>query len=443
MNKARQDGLYLLLMGAVVFLLIGIAMENASATSLLDFKAVYYGARCVIGHADPYREGEILRAYQADGGQFPTDPIQSRVVHQAVAICVNLPTTLFILAPFAFLSLGGAQVLWTAITAGSLVVAALLVWDLGADFAPVLAGALAGLLLANSEMLLMVGNTAGIVVALCVGAVWCFVRGRLAPLGIPMLAIALAIKPHDAGLVWFYFLLAGGVYRKRALQALLTATVLALPGVLWVAHVSPNWMQELHANLAVTSAAGGLNDPGMAASGAHAVGMPIHLQSALSAFRDDPRFYHPASYLICIVPLSVWAWVTLRFRSSQARTYLALAAIAAVTLLPVYHRPYDARLLLLTIPACALLWSEGGVAGRAALWLSAAGFVLTGDPWAILLGMVGNSQLAAGAGAGRLLTAIQVFPAPAILLAVGVFYCWVYARRDSAAEPQLHRPKAQ
>jgi hypothetical protein len=443
MNKTRQDGLYLLLMGAVVFLLFGIAMENASATSMLDFKAVFYGARCLIGHSDPYKESEILRAYQADGGQFPADPIQSRVVHEAVTICVNLPSTLFLLAPFALLPLGGAQLLWMALTAGSIVMAAVLVWDLGADSAPLLSGALAGLLLANSEMLLMVGNTAGIVVALCVGAVWCFVRGRLVPLGILLLAVSLAIKPHDAGLAWLYFLLAGGANRKRALQAVSIAAVLALPALLWVWQVSPHWMQELHANLSVTSAHGGLNDPAMAASGAHAVGMPINLQSALSAFRDDPRFYHPASYLICIVPLLVLAYGALRFRTSQARTYLALAAIAALTLLPAYHRPYDARLLFLAVPACALLWAEGGAIGRAALWLSVAGFLLTGDPWAILLGMVGNSPMANTAGMGRLLTAIQVFPAPAILLAMGSFYLWVYARRGRATEPQPERPTLQ
>jgi cytochrome c-type biogenesis protein CcmH/NrfF len=32
-----------------------------------------------------------------------------------------------------------------------------------------------------------------------------------------------------------------------------------------------------------------------------------------------------------------------------------------------------------------------------------------------------------------LLIAVQVFPAPLILLVIGVFYLWVYARRSSEA----------
>ena len=50
--------------------------------------------------------------------------------------------------------------------------------------------------------------------------------------GILCMAVSLAIKPHDSGLVWFYFLLAGGVYRKRALQTLAVTVLLALPAIL-------------------------------------------------------------------------------------------------------------------------------------------------------------------------------------------------------------------
>jgi len=39
----------------------------------------------------------------------------------------------------------------------------------------------------------------------------------------------------------------------------------------------------------------------------------------------------------------------------------------------------------------------------------------------------------------QLLIALQVFPAPLILLVIGVFYLWVYARRcstEAALQPQ-------
>jgi hypothetical protein len=71
MTRARLDGLYLLLLGSAVFLLLGAALEYASPVSMADFKAVYYGARCLIQHVDPYRESEFLGVYKAEGGDRP------------------------------------------------------------------------------------------------------------------------------------------------------------------------------------------------------------------------------------------------------------------------------------------------------------------------------------------------------------------------------------
>ncbi len=54
-------------------------------------------------------------------------------------------------------------------------------------------------------------------------------------------------------------------------------------------------------------------------------------------------------------------------------------------MLPVYHRPHDAKLLLLTLPACAMLLAEGKLTGRIALLLNSAAIVLTSDlPLALL-----------------------------------------------------------
>jgi hypothetical protein len=179
--------------------------------------------------------------------------------------------------------------------------------------------------------------------------------------------------------VWLYFLLAGRVYRQRALQTLLTTIVMSVPVIIWVWYVSPHWIQELHANVMAFAVHGGLNDPGPASTGAHGLGMVISLQAIFSVFWDDTRIYNPASYLVFAPLLLLWMFVTLRYRSSPERTWLAIAAIAAFSMLPVYHRQYDAKLIALTVPACAMLWAEGGLAGRLALGVNTAAFVLTGD----------------------------------------------------------------
>ena len=117
-------------------------------------------------------------------------------------------------------------------------------------------------MLANAEIVLALGNLAGIVVSLCVVAVWCLLEERFVRAGVICLAISLALKPHDAALVWFYFLLVGGAYRKRALQTVVVVAALAVPAVLWASYVSPQWPQELRANLHALSAHGSVNDPG-------------------------------------------------------------------------------------------------------------------------------------------------------------------------------------
>jgi hypothetical protein len=324
------------------------------------------------------------------------------------------------------------------LTIATLIVASFLIWDIGADYSPILSGVLVGFLLANSEVLIVVGNMAGITISLCVVAVWCFLRNRLIPLGILCFAASLCLKPQDVGMVWLYFFLAGGLSRKHALQVLLVTAVLSLPVVLWIWHVSPHWMQEEHSNLLAFAARGGTNDPGPATTGARGLGMVISLQTVFSFFWDNPAFYHLASYLVLAPFLLVWVFVALRRHSSPMSGWLALAAIAALSLLPVYHRQTDAKLLLLTIPACAMLWAEGGKSGRIALLVTGAGFVVTGDiPWAIFAGLARILHLPQTRLTGRILMAVQVFPVPLTLLAMGIFYLWIYSQRSFSQDSPL------
>jgi hypothetical protein len=351
--------------------------------------------------------------------------------HNIVTLFVNLPTTFILLAPFAILPEGAAQLLWIIFTAGGLVLAAFLMWNFGANYAPVISVGLISLILANNEILFLTGNTAGIVVSLCVVAVWCFLRERFVPAGVLCLAVSLAIKPHDAGLVWLYFLLAGGVYRKRALQTLLITGILGLCAFLWVSHVAPHWMQDWQTNMSAISAHGGINEPGPSSISGRNPGMVIDLQAAISVFWGDPRIYNPVSYLVCGMLLLVGAVRTLQSQFSQRKAWLALAAVTVLTMLVTYHRSNDADLLLLTVPACAILWAEGGAIAWLALLTTTAGILSTGDiSTAILLNLTKDLQISTAGLSGQIRTLLLMEPAPLILLAMGIFYLWVYLRRE-------------
>jgi hypothetical protein len=319
------------------------------------------------------------------------------------------------------------------VTAGSLILAAILMCDLGAGFAPKVSVFLICFLLANCELVFCGGNTAGIVVGLCLVAAWSFLRGRYVPAGTVCMAISLAMKPHDAGLVWLYFLLAGGVYRKRALQTLLLTAVLWGMALLWVEPVAPHWMEELHSNLSALSVPGGINEPGPASFSGRKASMVIDLQAAISVIRDDPRIYNLTSYGICGAFLLVWSIRTLKLQFSQRRAWLALGAIVPLSMLVTYHRPWDAKLLMLTVPACAMLWAEGGRIRWIAFLVTAAGIVSTADiPLAILSMLLNNLDVEIGGGFGQILRVVLMQPVPLVLLTMGIFYLWMYLRRDPA-----------
>jgi hypothetical protein len=289
--------------------------------------------------------------------------------------------------------------------------------------------------LANSEAIFATGNTAGIVVGLCMLAVWCFLRDRFVAAGVVCLAVSLAIKPHDAGLIWLYFLLAGGVYRKRALQALAVTAVLGLAALVWITPIAPHWLPELHSNLLFDQLPGGVNDPGPVTASTSGPAMVISLQSTISVFRDDPRIYNSVSYLICGALLLVWAAHTLRLRFSISRAWFALAAVVPLAVLVTYHRPYDAKLLVLTVPACSMLWTEGKPVRWIALLATAAGIISTADiQLTILIILTGALHIPTAALSGQMLKFVLMRPTPLILLAMGIFYLWIYVRH---AKPDI------
>ena len=432
MTRERRDGFYLLGLGCLVFILFGSALEHISPVSMTDFRTYYYSSRCLLQNRDPYDPEQTSAIYHGEETERPNDSAKNQMV---ITKYIYLPGTLSLTVPGALLPFGVCRVLWMISNAGCLILAAFLAWDLAIPYAPIVSGALIGFLVANSELVLITGNAVGVAVGLCVIAVWCFIKKRLELIGIISLAVSLVLKPHDAGLVWLYFLLAGGIGRRRALQSLLAVAIISAPGVAWVTAIAPNWIGELKANISALSVHGGVADPGPSSSGAHALAMQINLQTVLSMIKDDPRFYNPASYLLCGALIILWAGKVLRSPSSPRTAWIALAVVASLSMLPVYHRQDDAKLLLLAIPACAILWAERTLIGRLALFVTTVGLIATAEvPWAIGLTLLRHLQLPNARWSVEALMAVQILPTPLALLAVSCFYLWLLAKMPNRSE---------
>src|SRR5580698_8112473 len=112
-TKARRDGLVLLLLGSVVFVFLGLALENASREPMVDFRVVFYPARCLTQHCDPYNQSQVLSLYRAEGGDSPSD---SEKVRQIVTRYIYLPSAFCFTLPFALLPWGPAHILWLSLT---------------------------------------------------------------------------------------------------------------------------------------------------------------------------------------------------------------------------------------------------------------------------------------------------------------------------------------
>lgn len=440
MSRAKRTAVVIVCIAFSVLCSFAIRQSAGNVTLMCDFGEIYFGSRVALQRQDPYDPNSVwnyeLKQLAAEGQKLPASPAEAEMARIVLAIDRNLPTTLFLLIPLAILPWAIAQYIWMFLLSGLLALAAFLIWDLGAAAAPDVWLLFGGFLLLNCQGLLVDGNAAGITVGFCVIAAWCFLRQRHELLGALLLAIALAVKPHDAGLIWLYFLIAGGILRKRALQVLAIIAALSLCAAIWMAFASPQWFQHLHANLAATATSGALNNPALSATTNNGAGQIIDLQADLSILWNNPLFYNLTTYFLVGALILVWALATLTRRVTLQGAQLALASISALSMLPVYHRSNDAKLLLLAIPACAVLWTSKGATRWIALALTSAAIFFTADiPLAILGEIAGSLAIAPSTLSGKLAAVLLRRPTPIVLLATGCFYLWIYLRHAPAASP--------
>ncbi|HEU5458756.1 MAG TPA: glycosyltransferase family 87 protein [Terracidiphilus sp.] len=418
-----------MLLSAGLSLAWGVLLNRGTPGGIMGFPGIYYGTSCLIRGCDPYNQSQLGTLYQQQNPLATSESVERR---QSVTLYVNLPPTFLFVAPFALLPLKTAQFLWGACIVACFLLAAWLVWSRSAPDAPALSAALACIVLANCEIIFAGGNTAGFVVSLCVIATWCLLNNRWIPTAIVCFAASLVIKPHDGGLIWLCFLLAGGIYRKRALQILAVAILLAGVSFLWVSHAAPHWPSELRANLHSISAPNGINDPGPNSIGVLSSDMIIDLQTVVSILINRAAVYNIVTYVLCGIPLILWVVATVRSPKTADTLWFALAVAAPLTMLFTYHRSYDAKLILLCLPACAALWKRRNRSGWiAALLMFTTTFMIGDIPMTLLVFRLKQSHLAADTLGGKIAMIALARPAPILLSLLTGFFLWIYWRRAS------------
>jgi hypothetical protein len=140
-----------------------------------------------------------------------------------------------------------------------------------------------------------------------------------------------------------------------ALALLLSAAL-----ILWLHPRSADWTSTLHRNLTATLSPGGSADP--RPSNPQAIG-DTNLQALTSIFFADERMFNAVAYAVFAVLLAAWIISVVRTNASPELHFLSLGALSVLSLTPVYHRFYDTRLLLLTIPAVLIVFQKRRLLG--------------------------------------------------------------------------------
>ena len=375
MPRRPKVAIIILMICSAVYISRGIHDERTLLRSL-DFKTLFGCARCMTHGCDAYKSDDVYQAY-IDGGGEPGKDIPAFRPHEPV----YPPSALALMTPFTLFRWQTADRVWLCLSTGCFLLGVWLIASLAMRDAPIMTASGVGLLLLGSTMAFMLAQPAQLISGLCAITVWCFLEKRFQFVGVLCLSVALAFKPHVAGLLWLFFLLSR-THRKQAWRVLFTAVIVCLPGFIWTStmNASAHWLSEMQTNIQVLSQVGATNDPGPFN---HISDNVIGLQSLISFIRDEPRFYIPVAYAIGAVLLLAWLIAFLRSRPSRNNDYLALASILLISMLPVYHRDYDLGLLILIFPAAAALAKSGGRRGQVVAVLSVLAMVPIGHNFAL------------------------------------------------------------
>jgi hypothetical protein len=123
---------------------------------------------------------------------------------------------------------------------------------------------------------------------------------------------------------------------------------------------SADWPSTLRGNLTATLSPGGSADP--RPTNQQSIG-DTNLQALTSIFFTDAPRFNAVAYAVFLSLFAALIVAVLRTNPAREIHFLSLAALSVLTLTPVYHRFYDTRLLLLTIPAVLTVYQKRRLLG--------------------------------------------------------------------------------
>jgi hypothetical protein len=354
-NRLVISLLFLLLTGAE-FTVRGPLRAVQSATGFNDFLSPYIQAKAWIQGLDPYSPQTLLKLWPAEALQYnflPKEVANGTLVANR-GIPTAYPITAFVLlAPFDVVHWNVAYAAWLAINL-TLFIAMLAVlislagFSLGDPFTIFFIAAT--LALAPFHTGIVTANVSLVVVDLAVIAVW-LARQRYDFSAAILLAISAGLKPQIGLCFLLYYLLR----RRWRLFAVGIAILIMLAGVgllrLQFSHTPwlANYLNDNHI-LLETGVLGNFTSINPTRFGL------INLQVGFHPILNSVKSSNILASVVGAILFIVWLANMARTQNDDpGLELLDLSTIATISLLPIYHRFYDAALLVL--PLCLTFFS--------------------------------------------------------------------------------------
>jgi hypothetical protein len=346
-RRKRAVCFAMLFLAFAEFTVRGPIRAYETATHFNDFLSPYIQAKALVNGRDPYSPQVLLRLWPQQASHFLFLPKEvadgTLVAHRGIPTAYPI-TSLALIAPLSLLPWNVAYTLWMiailalfCVMLYALALSGLAPYDLRGIL--LIAFALA---LAPFHTGIVTANVTLMSVELSVIALWLAQRRNNIAAGI-LLAMAAGLKPQIGLCFIVYYLL------RRRWQIAGTALTLlfgiAAAGLLRLELIHTPWLANYLNNNRILLETGVLgNFTGINPTRFGLVNLQVALYPLIG--RVEPT--NEAAWFIGAVLFAAWLVAFLRRKNHY--DILDISALAVISLLPVYHRFYDAALLAL--PGC-------------------------------------------------------------------------------------------
>jgi hypothetical protein len=359
----------LLLIAAGEFVARGPLRAIHESTKINDFLSPYIQSKAWSKGFDPYSPQSLVKLWPSDAGHFSF--LEEEAANGTLVSREGIPTaypltSLVLISPLALLPWHIAYGIWLTLILGLFVGMLFALVDLSGlaltDLRTILLIAFV-LALAPFHTGIVTANISVIAAEIGVISFWCTTKDYDKATAV-LLAISLGLKPQ-IGLCFFCYY---ALRRRWRICGFAFAATMAMTflGIFRLAINRTPWVQNYLTNNHYLFVAGHLGS--FTTINPTRFGL-INLQVALYPLVNSMTAANVIAMLMGIILFVVWA--TAMIRSDDSQNLLAISAIAVISLLPIYHRFYDAVLLVLPITWALVNFHAPRMAGIATLVLIA------------------------------------------------------------------------